>query len=155
MPLIEEYESTPEYDRIYDNLRVTYYPPIDPHIKGTKLDTGKNRLALVLEGFSRALEAIGEVGAFGAQKYINNGWVEVPNGVQRYKDALYMHLLKNAQGEMVDLESGLPHLWHALWNLSAVVELTERAKVKGTEAEKSQNSSNPAFEESPDNCPPY
>jgi hypothetical protein len=91
--------------------------------KGVKLDSGKNRLALVLSGFSHALWLVGEVGTFGANKYTDNGWQEVENGKKRYFDALLRHLFKHFMGEKIDEESGLPHLAHACWNTLAILEL--------------------------------
>ena len=41
--------------------------------KGVKLDNSKNRLGLVLGGFSHALLLVGCVGTFGADKYTDNG----------------------------------------------------------------------------------
>ena len=63
------------------------------HEAGAKLDHGKNRLGLVLGGFSRALQAVGEVGTMGATKYTASGWKQVVNGEQRYTDALLRHLM--------------------------------------------------------------
>ena len=45
--------------------------------KGVKLDSGKNRLGLMLGGFSHALWLVGYVGTFGTNKYTDNGWQEV------------------------------------------------------------------------------
>lgn len=101
-----------------------------PNEPGAKLDANKNRLGLVLGGFSHSLEQVGLVGTYGADKYIDNGWVTVPNGVERYTDALYRHLLKDAQGELVDQESGLEHLAHACWNLLAIIELKRDQNAK-------------------------
>lgn len=95
----------------------------EAHTPGAKLDAGKNRLALVEDGFAKALWAVGEVGTFGANKYSDSGWMQVPGGIGRYKDALRRHLNKVAQGEDVDQDSGLPHLAHAAWNALAVLEL--------------------------------
>lgn len=39
-----------------------------PNEVGAKLDAGKNRLGLVLGGFARALQEIGRVGTYGANK---------------------------------------------------------------------------------------
>ena len=99
---------------------------ISPHTPGAKLDAGKNRLGLVLQGFANALEEVGRVGTFGANKYTDNGWMSVPNGHARYTDAAYRHLLKEAQGELLDLESGLQHAAHAAWNALARLELKLR-----------------------------
>lgn len=103
----------------------------DPHglksnAPGAKLDAGKNRLGLVIGGFSRALQAVGEVGTFGAEKYTPNGWVLVPNGQERYTDALYRHLMTEAEGESVDGQTGLTHAAHAAWNALARLDLMLR-----------------------------
>lgn len=91
------------------------------HELGSKLDDGKNMVGLVIQGFRRALLGVSKVGTFGARKYTKNGWKEVPDGYDRYQDALYRHLLVDG----VDEQSGLPHLYHAAWNLLAMIELKE------------------------------
>lgn len=95
---------------------------------GAKLDAGKNRIGLVVGGFSNALQAVSEIGTYGANKYSDNGWKSVPDGVNRYTDALYRHLLKESSGELADKESGFLHAAHAAWNALARLELmiTER-----------------------------
>lgn len=98
----------------------------DPHTPGAKLDAGKNRLSLVMHGFAKALEEVGRVGTFGANKYTDNGWVSVPNGIERYTDAQYRHLLKEAQGEIADQDSQLLHAAHCAWNALARLELKLR-----------------------------
>lgn len=93
------------------------------HEPGAKLDGGKIRAGLVLGGFSRALEQVARVGTFGAAKYTDNGWRSVPNGQERYSDALYRHLLQEAQGQDCDPDSGLLHAAHTAWNALARLEL--------------------------------
>lgn len=93
--------------------------PSDP---GAKLDSGKTRLGLVLHGFARALEEVGKIGTFGAQKYSPDGWRQVPNGVERYTDAMYRHLFAEARGEERD-NDGLRHAACAAWNALARLEL--------------------------------
>jgi hypothetical protein len=102
----------------------------DPHGKemhepGSKADANK-QIAGVLLDFSRALEAVADVGTFGANKYTRGGWQTVPQGEQRYMDALMRHLLK-MQREELDPDSGLDHLAHLAWNALAVLELKRRA----------------------------
>lgn len=99
----------------------------DPHAPGAKLDAGKNRLGLVLGGFALALEQVGRVGTYGAQKYTADGWVSVPNGIERYTDAMYRHMLREAAGEAVDRDTGLLHAAHAAWNALARLDLAIRA----------------------------
>jgi hypothetical protein len=90
---------------------------------GAKLDAGKVRAGLVLGGFSRALWAVSEVGTFGARKYTPNGWRSVPDGIERYTDALERHRLLEAMGQATDDDSGLLHAAHAAWNALARLEL--------------------------------
>ena len=99
----------------------------DPHTPGAKLDAGKTRLSLVFNGFANALEEVGRVGTMGAQKYTDNGWVSVPNGAERYTDAMYRHLLAEATGEEFDEGSELLHAAHVAWNALARLELVIRA----------------------------
>lgn len=96
------------------------------HAPGAKLDAGKNRVGLVVGGFSRALQAVGRVGTFGAGKYSPDGWITVPNGVERYTDAMYRHLLDEAAGETLDPQTGIQHAAHAAWNALARLDLMLR-----------------------------
>ena len=93
------------------------------HEPGAKLDGGKIRASLILGGFSRALEHVAAVGTYGAAKYSDNGWRSVPAGQERYTDALWRHLLQEAQGLERDPESQLLHAAHAAWNALARLEL--------------------------------
>lgn len=97
---------------------------------GAKLDAGKNRLGLVLGGFSRALQEVGEVGTVGAEKYTDNGWISVPNGIDRYTDAMYRHLFAESNGELVDEQTGLHHAAHAAWNALARLDLILRQQAE-------------------------
>ncbi len=94
---------------------------------GIKHDAGKSRPSLVIEGFPRALVAVSEVATFGAGKYSPGGWQHVENGVERYTDAMYRHLLATDE---TDAESGLSHAAHAAWNALARLELMLREQEK-------------------------
>jgi len=98
----------------------------DQHEPGAKLDSKKNKLGLVLGSFAMALEQVGWVGTHGAKKYSDNGWLSVPNGQERYKDALYRHLIAYERGENVDKDSELLHLAHLAWNALGILELELR-----------------------------
>ena len=93
------------------------------HEPGAKLDKGKNRLGLVLLDFGNALKAVGEVGTFGANKYSAHGWLSVPNGRERYTDAMFRHLFA---GSEIDEDSGLAHDAQTAWNALARLELRLR-----------------------------
>lgn len=98
------------------------------HEAGAKLDAGKRRPQLVLGAFAKALGKVVDVGTYGAVKYSPNGWLSVPDGIDRYGEALYRHLLADLEGEVLDPESNLEHLAHAAWNILAVIELKLREK---------------------------
>lgn len=100
----------------------------DPHAPGAKLDAGKNRLGLVFLAFARSLEAVGAVGTYGANKYTDNGWIDVPDGINRYTDAMLRHLLKEAIGEVHDPDTGIVHAAHTAWNALARLDLMLRNK---------------------------
>jgi hypothetical protein len=89
-----------------------------------KDDTGK---AAVFQGvvqyFPRALMAVAGISDFGAAKYARGGWKYVPDGYNRYSDALARHLLLKESGELVDEESSLLHDAHLAWNALARLEL--------------------------------
>jgi len=92
-----------------------------------KYDGGK---APVFRGaisyFPRAISAVAAISAFGASKYAWKGWESVPDGYNRYSDAMVRHLVYEGEGEMVDFESGLLHAAHAAWNALARLELLIR-----------------------------
>ena len=100
-----------------------------PHQSGAKLDSGKVRLGLVLLAFGRSLEAVGQVGTYGANKYSDLGWVEVPSGIARYTDALLRHLLAEGRGEVSDPQTELLHAAHVAWNALARLDLMLRQAV--------------------------
>ena len=97
---------------------------IDQHESGSKLDDGKV-LAGVLSDFSLALIEVAKVGSFGAKKYSRGGWQSVPDGITRYSDALWRHLLAERH-ELTDRESGLIHQAHLAWNALSRLELMLR-----------------------------
>lgn len=87
-----------------------------------KHDGGKPRLDLLP---FMAVTEVGKVMTFGAQKYGDNNWREAkPDQYHRYEAAAYRHLFAYSQGELIDPESGLPHLAHAATNLLFLLEFT-------------------------------
>ena len=60
-------------------------------------------------------------------------WRKVPNGSERYYDALMRHLEKWRSGEIDDPETGLPHLAHASCCMMFLLGM-EHASVVGLEA---------------------
>jgi hypothetical protein len=99
-----------------------------PNEPGSKLDANKP-LAGVLGDFGLALLAVAEVGTFGAKKYSRGGWQTVPDGVMRYTDAMWRHLLSERTNP-IDKDSGLPHAAQVAWNALARLELMIRQEAK-------------------------
>lgn len=109
---------------------------IGQHAPGAKMDEGKT-LAGVLSDFSHALMAVAEIGTFGANKYSRGGWQSVPDGVTRYTDALWRHLLKERH-EAIDKDSDLKHAAHLAWNALARLELILRDEKENPEINRQQ-----------------
>jgi len=101
---------------------------IKPGEPGAKLDEGKI-LAGVLADFSLALTKVAKVGTFGARKYSRGGWQSVPDGITRYYDAKWRHLLAERH-EPIAQDSGLLHAAHEAWNCLARLELILREDLK-------------------------
>ncbi len=97
----------------------------DQHESGAKLDAGKPQAGVLLD-FREALLDVACLGTFGAEKYSRGGWQDVPNGVQRYTDALMRHLLKEGPGYIaLDEETELLHATAVAWNALARLELIQ------------------------------
>ena len=92
---------------------------------GAKLDAGKPRVGLMLQGFPRALLEVAKVPTFGSIKYTPGGWQYVPNGQDRYDDAKGRHLLQGYI-EDIDPETDLKHMAQEAWNALAKLELKLR-----------------------------
>ncbi len=92
-----------------------------------KMDVGKAPVVCgFINYFPRAMNAVALVSEYGARKY-NDGayktaWQEVPNGFNRYDDAVGRHLT-HAAVEPYDDESQIAHLAHRAWNAMAALEL--------------------------------
>jgi len=79
----------------------------------TKFDSNKNRLELIEPKF---IQGIGQVLTIGANKYSIDNWKRADD-INRYKGALLRHIYAYLDGEQIDPESGLSHLYHAGCNL--------------------------------------
>lgn len=103
-----------------------FAPPSDTQGTGAKFDGGKDRWSLLMKGCASAVRGVVQILTFGAQKYSADSWQTVPNGYDRYKDALYRHLHAIESGEFFDKESGKPHWHHLACNALFCATLWER-----------------------------
>jgi hypothetical protein len=101
--------------------------PQDKQDKGLKFDTEKLRMDLIPV---EVINALAQVLTYGAKKYAPNSWQNVEPFNDRYYAALLRHLMLWRSGEIIDKESGLPHLTHALANVAFLLthELKEGVK---------------------------
>jgi hypothetical protein len=105
-----------------------------PGEPGAKLDLGK---APVFQGlvdyFPRACIAVADISGHGASKYDWKGWESVPNGINRYSNAMFRHAMKEIIEGPYDKDSKLLHKAHFAWNAMAVLELALRELEKPNE----------------------
>jgi hypothetical protein len=82
----------------------------------------------VLCMFPRAIRAVANISAHGAEKYSWYNWLTVPDGVERYRDAQVRHVMDEAVDGPNDPDSGHLHAAAAAWNALARLELILRAE---------------------------
>src|SRR5581483_6224608 len=102
---------------------------LDAKQPGAKLDAGKSPVTRgVFQYFPKALRAIARVSEVGANKYSWYGWHAVDNGFVRYSDAMGRHILD--EPEVIDPDTGLPHIYQTAWNALARLELWEEERLR-------------------------
>lgn len=62
------------------------------------------------------IEDIVKVYHAGAKKYGPNNWQNLDNGIERYRAAMFRHLMEYMKGERVDSDTGCFHLAQCAWN---------------------------------------
>lgn len=86
--------------------------------EGIKFDSGKLRLAEMIQDFRLPLSAVCRIWEFGADKYAKSNWKKVDNAIDRYTNAMLRHLLEE-EAKPFDDESELLHAAHVAWNALA------------------------------------
>jgi hypothetical protein len=118
-----------EIDYLYKEITESDPNGIDAHAPGAKLDSGKV-MAGVIGDFASALMEVAKVGTFGANKYSRGGWQHVENGVVRYYDAMWRHILDEKIYGPIDADSKCLHAAQIAWNALATLELRLREAKK-------------------------
>lgn len=90
--------------------------------RAMRFNKGKPKLSYVMD-FPEAISMMSDVSEFGAKKYARNNWKK---GLAHSEivDSLLRHLALYNSGEILDEDSGLPHLGHIVWNSMALAEMT-------------------------------
>lgn len=87
-----------------------------------KYDQGKLRWDLLPLNL---IEKVVEIYTFGAEKYGANTWQNLEDGYNRYKAAMFRHLMEFEKGSVIDDESGCHHLAHMCWNSIAMLYMSD------------------------------
>ncbi len=74
------------------------------------------------------VEDVVRVFTAGAQKYGVDHWQKLPNGYQRYKAAMFRHLLEFEKGNWTDEETGCIHLAQVVWNAIALLHIEKEKR---------------------------
>lgn len=82
--------------------------------KAMRFNTGKPQLSYMLEA-DVAMKGMCAAFEFGAKKYARGNWKSGLNP-NEIVDSLLRHLMSYQNGEVLDLESGLPHIDHITCN---------------------------------------
>lgn len=84
------------------------------------------------------IEDIVKVYTAGAKKYSDNSWQDLENGYQRYKAALFRHLLEYEKGNKIDSDTGCQHLAQVAWNAITLLWLDKHGRGKDININKTK-----------------
>lgn len=113
---LKEYRSIEEASKAQNQSwgRSGLQPPDKPDPNGfMKWDSDKPMPSLVDPDF---ILGVADILTFGAKKYAKNNW-QLNTDIDRYKDSLMRHIYAYLGGELIDPESGKPHLDHIACNV--------------------------------------
>lgn len=110
-------QSFEKWEDMMDTIPSNMANPLEglsPKALGAKHDQGKLLFGCLTQGLAPVLKGVAAILTFGAKKYSRDSWQDVPNGKQRYHDAMERHLNAYNSGENFDKESGLHHMLHMI-----------------------------------------
>lgn len=91
-----------------------------------KNDQEKPKLSKIWR-FYDALLGVLKIVDFGAKKYGDGNWLTASqDDINRYYEAGQRHLAAHLRGELIDDDSGNPHIYHAITTLLMATQLEEK-----------------------------
>ncbi len=96
----------------------------ESEVKAMRFNDGKPQLSYMLS-CDVAMTGLVRVMEFGAIKYARDNWKKGLDP-QEIQDSLLRHLMAYNNGEVLDPESGLPHIDHVQFNAMALATFGER-----------------------------
>lgn len=97
---------------------------IEPSVKNDIIDDKLRWDLLPME----EIEDVVRVYHAGAKKYGPNRWQDLPNGFERYRAALFRHLMEYMKGNKIDSDTGCQHLAQVCWNAIAMLWYDKHGK---------------------------
>lgn len=123
--------------RTIDSIAIAYYEGrtfgipvellIDKESKSVKNDIIDDKLRWDLLPMEE-IEDIVRVYHAGAKKYGPNNWQNLDNGIERYRAAIFRHLMEYMKGERIDSDTGCFHLAQCAWNCIAMLWYDKHGK---------------------------
>lgn len=86
------------------------------------------------------IEDIVRVYHAGAKKYGPNRWQNLPDGFERYRAAMFRHLMEYMKGNKIDSDTGCMHLAQVCWNAIAMLWYDKHGKGLITDSKEEQGS---------------
>jgi len=96
----------------YDKLREELFNNLREQEQAMRFNSGKPQYSLI---DLHALEPCARVLEFGAKKYTRDNWKKGMD-LTKILDSLLRHVAALRSGELIDPESGLPHIGHIQCN---------------------------------------
>lgn len=87
---------------------------------GMKADGGKIDFTLLLKDLPKSVESVVKVLDLGSKRYGRTNYSKVET--ERYEASVMRHIMSHLSGDLVDPDSGEPHLSHAICGLLFIVE---------------------------------
>lgn len=114
-----------EYTKeIKPKLKTLPESQIEPSVKNDIIDDKLRWDLLPME----EIEDIVRVYHAGAKKYGPNRWQDLPNGFERYRAAMFRHLMEYMKGNKTDSDTGCLHLAQVCWNAIAMLWYDKHGK---------------------------